>query len=84
MPLTLGGASGPKAAAPLLPFFLTPSVGGGIKDGIPPAVEAAGVVCFESDDCSAFMTGAAGSAAAAAAGVGDDVKAVLSIASSFD
>ena len=61
MPLGLGSPSGPKAGPALLfiPFFLTPSVGGGIDEGtgVPVAV-AAGVLAFDSDGLSPFELGA--------------------------
>jgi hypothetical protein len=49
LPLTLGGASGPRATAEVLltPFFFTPSDGGSIDEaGVP---VAAGVLAAESD-----------------------------------
>jgi hypothetical protein len=59
----LGSPSGPKAGPALLfiPFFLTPSVGGGIDEGtgVPVAV-AAGVLAFDSDGLSPFELGATG------------------------
>lgn len=63
MPLGLGRPSGPNAgpAALLTPFFLTPSVGGGIDDvgiGVP---AAAGVLAFGSDGLSPLELVARGS-----------------------
>jgi len=53
LPLTLGAASAPRATPELLftPFFLTPSVGGGIDEGIGVPV-APGVLEVESDGLS--------------------------------
>lgn len=62
MPLGLGSPSGPNTGPALLftPFFLTPSVGGGIDSGTGvPA--AAGVLAFDSDGLSPFELGATGS-----------------------
>lgn len=65
LPLTLGGASGPSAAAVLLPpFFLTASVGGGINDG-PGVPMGAGVFELDSDGLSPFELVATGGAAGA-------------------
>ena len=63
LPLGLGRPSGPNCgpAALLMPFFLTPSVGGGIDEvgtGVP---AAAGVLVFDSDGLSPLELGATGS-----------------------
>lgn len=66
LPLTLGGASGPSAAAVLLPpFFLTVSVGGGINEG-PGVPIGAGVLELDSDGLSPFELVATGGAAGVA------------------
>jgi hypothetical protein len=67
LPLTLGGASGPRATPELLltPFFLTPSVGGGIDDG-PGVPTGAGVLEFDSDGLSPFELVATGGGMAVA------------------
>lgn len=63
LPLGLGSPSGPKTGPALLftPFFLTPSVGGGIDEGKGTGVpEAAGVLAFDSDGLSPFELGTTG------------------------
>ena len=61
LPLTLGTASAPKATAELLftPFFLTPSVGGGMEAGTGVPL-GAGVLEFGSDGFSPFELAATG------------------------
>jgi hypothetical protein len=61
LPLGFGSPSGPNAGPALLftPFFLTPSVGGGIDEGTGVPV-AAGVLAFDSDGLSPFELGAMG------------------------
>ena len=65
LPLGLGSPSGPNAGPALLftPFFLTPSVGGGIDEGtgVPvPVPVAAGVLAFESEAWSPLELDATG------------------------
>jgi hypothetical protein len=61
LPLTLGIASAPKATPEFLftPFFLTPSVGGGIEEG-PGVPLGAGVFEFDSEGFSSFELAATG------------------------
>jgi hypothetical protein len=61
LPLILGGASGPRATAELLlmPFFFTPSDGGGIDDGVGVPL-AAGVFEADSDGLSPCELAATG------------------------
>ncbi len=61
MPLTLGNPSGPNATPELLftPFFLTPSVGGGIDEGTGVPL-GTGVLMFESGKASPLEVDATG------------------------
>jgi hypothetical protein len=63
LPLTLGTASVPNATPELLltPFFLTPSVGGGIDEGTGVPLVVAGVFEADSDGLSPCELAAAGS-----------------------
>ena len=63
LPRGLGSPSGPNTGPALLftPFFLTPSVGGGIDEGKGTGVPAAaGVLAFDSEGLSPFELGATG------------------------
>jgi len=63
LPRGLGSPSGPNTGPALLfiPFFLTPSVGGGIDDGKGTGVPAAaGVLVFDSEGLSPLELGATG------------------------